>query len=245
DVPHRGRAVDVALHEVPADTVRGAQRQLEVHRRARLELSERGALERLGHGARLEAPLANPARGEAHAVDGDRIALPELSGGPGADREGGPPALWPKRGHAAHVRDQARKHELAADPVTGRPTTRAGAHESAGPRRSVPSRRSAGAAPRRCARPPFPPGGREPRSLPPTAAPRTAEFRRSRRRRGMRPPAAARPPAARSPPTSPPADRGPSAPARARFRGGPRAPARRPPRARRWPRAWPPARPRR
>src|SRR5262249_357291 len=182
---------------------------------------------------RREAVLVAPARGETHPVDRDRIALPELSREPGADRDGGAPALRANRGHAAHVGDQARKHPLAADPVTRRPTTRAGARESAGPRRRVPSRRSPGAAPRRCPRPPYPRGGRGPTSLRVTAAPRTAEVRRSRRRRGMRPPDAARPPAARSSPTWRPADRAPNARAPARFRLAPRAPARRPPRVRR------------
>src|SRR4051794_30609773 len=76
---HNAEAVDVALHDVTAQAVGGAQRQLEVDRRARLHFAERRPAQRLVHhiGAE-ELPPAHADRGQAHAVDRHRVALAQL-----------------------------------------------------------------------------------------------------------------------------------------------------------------------
>src|SRR4051812_30713502 len=79
-VTHYGAAVDVPLHDVPAEPVGRAQRQLEVHFRAFTDLRQRGPPQRLVHDVGGEDPVGDRSGGQADAVDGDRIALAQLAG---------------------------------------------------------------------------------------------------------------------------------------------------------------------
>src|ERR1700733_4026621 len=60
--------------------VLGEDVHLDVHGRARLELAEVGAFERLGDQRHREAALVERTDGEAHAVDGNRALLDEIAG---------------------------------------------------------------------------------------------------------------------------------------------------------------------
>src|SRR4051794_5124367 len=80
DVAHDAEAVDVALHDVAAEAVGGAQRQLEVDPRVRLHAPERRPAQRLVHHVGAEQlAAAHPDRGQADPVDGDRVALAQLA----------------------------------------------------------------------------------------------------------------------------------------------------------------------
>src|SRR5271154_1695942 len=119
--------VDVTLHDVPAEAVGGAQRQLEVDRLSLGEPAERGAPERLEHRLRLKAPIAHFAGGEGDAGDGEGDALVERSGELGADREGGAGVVALDRDDAAELGDQTGEHPTPPAGVTGALTTRAAA----------------------------------------------------------------------------------------------------------------------
>ncbi len=77
---HHRHAVDVALDEVTAETIGGAQRQLEVHVRALADLGQRGAPQRLVHDVGGERAVDDLRRGQADAVDGHRVAELQLVG---------------------------------------------------------------------------------------------------------------------------------------------------------------------
>src|SRR3954449_8819864 len=67
DEPH---PIHVTLHDMAAEPVGRAQRQLEVDLRGRLELAQRRPAQRLGHHVRAEQLAgAHPGRRQAHAVD--------------------------------------------------------------------------------------------------------------------------------------------------------------------------------
>src|SRR5581483_768750 len=106
-------AVDVAGDQVAAEAIAEAHRPLEVHRRAGLQLTERGALERLRAGLDGDAAALGRGHGQAHAVDGqrraERLQLVEQARG---QRQA--PAL-PRRERvdlldAADVLDESREH---------------------------------------------------------------------------------------------------------------------------------------
>src|SRR4051794_4947389 len=81
DLADDPEAVDVALHDVAAEPVGGAQRQLEVDLRPRLHLPQRRAAQRLVHDVRAEQlAAAHPHGGQADPVDRDGIALAQLTG---------------------------------------------------------------------------------------------------------------------------------------------------------------------
>src|SRR5436190_2218221 len=85
DLADDPQAVDVALHDVAAEPVGGAQRQLEVDLRPRLHLPERRAAQRLVHDVRAEQlSSAHPHGGQADAVDRDRVPLGQLGREPRA-----------------------------------------------------------------------------------------------------------------------------------------------------------------
>src|SRR4051812_15274418 len=78
---HDAETVDVALDDVTAEAVGGAQRQLQVDRRAGLDVPERRAAQRLVHHVGAEQlAAAHPHGGQADAVDGHRVALAQLRG---------------------------------------------------------------------------------------------------------------------------------------------------------------------
>src|SRR3954452_24730154 len=73
--------VHVALHDMPPEPVGGAQRQLEVDLRPRLQLAQRRAPQRLLHHVGAEQlAAAHARRGQADAVDRDAVALAQLAG---------------------------------------------------------------------------------------------------------------------------------------------------------------------
>ncbi len=80
----RADAVDVTLHDVAAEPVGGAQRQLEIDRRADRDLLQRAARKRLVHDIGGEIPLRYLDRRQADAVDRDRVALVQLDSSPSA-----------------------------------------------------------------------------------------------------------------------------------------------------------------
>src|SRR3954451_21473261 len=76
---HQADPVHVALHDVAAEPVRGAQRQLEVDLRSALELAQRRAPQRLLHHVGAEQlAAAHPGRRQADAVDRHAVALAQL-----------------------------------------------------------------------------------------------------------------------------------------------------------------------
>src|SRR3954447_14115691 len=84
-VAHDSEPVDVTLHDVTAEPIGGAQRQLEVDPRVRLHAPERRTAQRLVHhvGAE-ELAAAHPHGGQADAVDRHRTALGQLGREPRA-----------------------------------------------------------------------------------------------------------------------------------------------------------------
>ena len=151
-----------------------------------LDVAQRRAAQRLAHDVRAEAlALAHADRGQADAVDGDRVALAELAA------------------RAATRRRCARRRRSRATSATfprswtspvNTPLPLLEPRADRGrPRRCARSRASARAARRRCARRPRPRAGRGPCGRRAAAARGTAGPRRSRRRRRTRPPGAGRP----------------------------------------------------
>src|SRR3954452_17786605 len=73
--------VHMPLHDMTAEPVGGAQRQLEVDLRPRLELAQRRAAQRLLHHVGAEQlAAAHARRGQADAVDRHAVALAQLAG---------------------------------------------------------------------------------------------------------------------------------------------------------------------
>src|SRR3954470_493996 len=108
---HDPEAVDVALDNVAAEPVGGTQRQLEVDGAVGLERAERRAAERLGHHVGAEQlAAAHPAGGEADAVDGDRVALAQLTGERRLDAEAHAVARLVDAMHGAEVLDETGEH---------------------------------------------------------------------------------------------------------------------------------------
>src|SRR4051794_36428154 len=111
DLAHDAEAVDVALHDVAAEAVGGAQRQLEVDPRVRLHAPERRAPQRLVHHVGAEQlAAAHPHRGQADAVDRDGVALGQLTGQRGAHRQAHAVAGLVDPVHRAQVLDEAGEH---------------------------------------------------------------------------------------------------------------------------------------
>src|SRR4051794_30772551 len=111
DLAHDAEAVDVALHDVAAEAVGGAQRQLEVDPRVRLHAPERRAPQRLVHHVGAEQlAAAHPHRGQADAVDRDGVALGQLTGQRGAPRQAHAVAGLVDPVHRAQVLDEAGEH---------------------------------------------------------------------------------------------------------------------------------------
>ena len=71
---HAPRLVDVALHDVPVEARIRAQRALEIHARARAQLAQRRALERLAHGLEAQAARLGGDHREAGPVHRDAVA---------------------------------------------------------------------------------------------------------------------------------------------------------------------------
>ena len=65
----------MALHDVAAEAVAGAQRQLEVDAVAGRDAGQRGAAQRLVHHVGRERRRRDRGGGQADAVDRDRVAL--------------------------------------------------------------------------------------------------------------------------------------------------------------------------
>ena len=151
DRADRAEAVDVPLHDVAAEPVRGAQRELQVHVRARRHLGQRGAPQRLVHDLGAELLAGDRRGGEADAVDGHGVALGDLARQARADGQRHAVRRRVHRGDLAQVRDQAREHQL---------TTPASVRRSGRRLRSARRRAPARGSPRRCARRPRPPAGR-------------------------------------------------------------------------------------
>src|SRR3990172_5135016 len=72
----RADPVHVPLDEVATERLYGSERGLHVHLVAERELPERGAAKRLRHGVEREQAVCDLRCGQAHAVDGDRVADP-------------------------------------------------------------------------------------------------------------------------------------------------------------------------
>src|SRR6202043_3408277 len=77
---HRAHPVHMALDQVPAEAVADPQRALQVDRRARGQVAEAGAAQRLGHHIGGEVAAGQPGDGEAGAVDGDGVTGPRVAG---------------------------------------------------------------------------------------------------------------------------------------------------------------------
>ncbi len=118
----------MALHDVAAEPVRGAQRQLEVDVGALRGLGERGAAQRLVHHLGAELPVGDRRRGQADAVDCDRVALGDLLRQPRAHAErdavarrlhgGDPPEVLNEPGeHAHHSLSRAEISTSPRDPL--------------------------------------------------------------------------------------------------------------------------------
>src|SRR4051794_6865269 len=106
-------AVDVALHDVTAKAVGSAQRELEVDRRARLDLPKRRTAQRLVHdvGAEQLSP-AQPDRGQAHAVDRDRVALAQLARQRRVDADPHTAGRLVDAAHRAEVLNESGEHPV-------------------------------------------------------------------------------------------------------------------------------------
>src|SRR5439155_61594 len=109
--------VDVALHEMPADTVCQPQRALEVHGVTRAQVVEVGAREGLVDCVRLPPPRPDLGDGHAAAVDRDRVAdLRVLTRQRGVEAE----AAAVARLDPAQLLDYPGEHD---SPVTGASST--------------------------------------------------------------------------------------------------------------------------
>ena len=103
-------AVDVALDDVAAEPVAGAQRQLEVDRVARPERAERAAPQRLLHHVGGEAVTVGLDRRQADAVDRHRVARAELAGELAAHAQAHAAAVALERLHRPGAGHEPREH---------------------------------------------------------------------------------------------------------------------------------------
>src|SRR5947208_2945876 len=167
DLADDPEAVDVALHDVAAEPVGGAQRQLEVDRRPRLHLPQRRAAQRLVHDVRAEQlSRTHPHGREAHPVDRDRVALGQLARQRRAHAQPHPAGPLVDAVHDPQVLDEARKdgHHSRRRALT-RTSSPTRSHSSVRARtasamRSTPSPSSGS----RAARPPTSSGARNSRT---------------------------------------------------------------------------------
>ena len=101
----------MALHDVPAETVSGAQRQLEIDPRAGLQRAERrarAASRRIASAAKLSPSTRD--RRQADAVDGDRVALVELRSQARRDLDRRTAIVARDRAQRAAIGDQPCEH---------------------------------------------------------------------------------------------------------------------------------------
>jgi len=102
---------------VAAERLAGPQRGLEVHLGACGEPTQRRARKRLGDGVERDAPVGDVGRGEADAVDGDRVAQPRgPRDGRRLDEEAYPLGVSVDGRDAATLPHDAREHGAKASP---------------------------------------------------------------------------------------------------------------------------------
>src|SRR3954471_5976644 len=150
--------VHVTLHDMPAEPVGGAQRELEVDLRPRLQLAQRRAPQRLLHHVGAEQlAAAHARRGQADAVDRHAVALAQLTGQGRAHAQ--PHAV-------RRAVDAVDLTEILHEACEHAPTTPAIEPISARPPRPARSRGSGRASRRRSSRRRRPPSGRGRRGHP-------------------------------------------------------------------------------
>ena len=99
----------MTLHDVAAEPVAGAQRQLEVHGVALAERAERAAPQGLLHHVGREAPCVRLDGCQADTVDRNRVARAELAGELAAHPEADAAAVTLERLHRPGARYEPRE----------------------------------------------------------------------------------------------------------------------------------------
>src|SRR3954447_9696163 len=103
-------AVDVTLHDVAAQARVRAQGEIQVDLRAGLDVGQGRAPQRLVHHVEAEALPADAGGRQAHAVDGDAVALADLRAQPRLDGQHGAGARHVDGHHGPEVLDEAGEH---------------------------------------------------------------------------------------------------------------------------------------